>query len=377
MEKTPYYFVDYKKFRNNCMDVMQAFENEWGSNLIFGYSVKTNRYEGLIKYAYNELGWYAETVSPDEYNYCLRLNIDSSKVILNGPCKRKIINSAFENGTYLNLDNLDEVIELCKCSQIKDNVRVGLRVNFDLESICPGETTAGQSVSRFGIDCHSDDFKTAIELLKEHGLTKVGLHMHMSTKTRSLNVFQALAEQTVNLIGEYNMDVPFIDMGGGFFGGQIVEGKPSMKEYAKRICSTLKKKIKPDKTTLILEPGASVLATSVSYVTKVINTRKVRDVNIITLDGTMLHVNPFMSKRNQPFIANIDKERHCVDKQILCGCTCMENDRFGELEYKVELRVGDELIFKNVGAYTMAFNSHFIIEPPQIKSSREERWNLK
>ena len=370
MDNTPYYLVDFSLFRNNCLDFMQAFKNEWGDNIIFSYSVKTNHYKELIKYACNQLGWFIETVSPDEYNYCTSLQISPSKMILNGPCKGSVIYSAFSEGSYVNLDNLDEVRMICKNVNFINNVRVGIRVNFDLESLCPGETTAEKGISRFGIDCNSNDFKYALDLLKKKGVKKIGLHMHTSTKTRSLAVFRALANKVINLIDEYNIDISFIDIGGGFFGGQIINGKPTMNEYAKEICDILKQRIVPSAAVLILEPGASVLATCVSYVTKVINVRKISDVNIVTLDGTLLHINPFMAKRQQPFITNITENRSITDIQILCGCTCMENDRLGELKQMGELKVNDQLQFINVGAYTMAFNSHFIINPPNIKVTR-------
>lgn len=367
MDGTPYYLVDLNTFRNNCIDIMHAFIEEWGENLLFGYSVKTNHYKGLIEYAYNELGWYIETVSSDEYKYCRGLQINPSRMILNGPCKGTIMYSALLEGSYINLDNLDEVRDLCEHINLTNNIRVGLRVNFDLEHVCPGETTAGNRVSRFGIDCCSGDFENAINLLSQHGLKRIGLHMHTSTKTRSIAVFRALSSQAVNLINKYNIDLSFIDIGGGFFGGRVVDGKPSMKAYAENICSILKTGIIPSKTTLILEPGAAVLATCVSYVTKVTNIRKIRNISVVTLDGTLLHINPFMVERQQPFTMNIENDRALVDMQILGGCTCMENDRFGELKHMAELKVGDELKFKNAGAYTMALNSQFIIEPPSIR----------
>lgn len=367
MDETPYYLVDLNAFRDNCTEIVHAFIEEWGENLLFGYSIKTNHYKGLIEYAYNELGWYIETVSSDEYKYCQSLQIDPSRMILNGPCKGSTMYSAFLDGSYINLDNLDEVRDLCEHTDLVNNIRVGLRVNFDLEHVCPGETTAGDRISRFGIDCCSDDFENAINLLRQHGLKRIGLHMHTSTKTRSIAVFRALSNQVINLIDKYNIELSFIDIGGGFFGGQIVDGKPTMKAYAENICSILKTRIIPSKTTLILEPGAAVLATCVSYVTKVINIRKIRNTCVVTLDGTLLHINPFMVERQQPFTMNIENGRTLVDMQILGGCTCMENDRFAELKHMPELKVGDKLTFKNAGAYTMAFNSHFIIEPPSVK----------
>lgn len=363
---TPKYIIDFSKFRNNCYDIMNAFDREWDDNTIYGYSVKTNRDAELIKFAYEKLGWYIEMVSPDEYYYCSKLGIPKNRMILNGPCKENMIINDCPKVSYLNLDNLDEVRSFC-CMDY-ENINVGLRINFDLESVCPQETTAGLEVSRFGIDADSSDLDEAIMLLNNKNIEKIGLHLHTSTKTRSLNVFEKLAKKALEISNKYKITFSFIDIGGGFFGGQKVTGKPTMNDYAKVICNELKKGFNPKDTKLILEPGASVLATCTSYLTSVINIREIRGTKVITLDGTLLHINPFMINRNQPFkvIDNISG-RKIEEKQIICGSTCMENDRFTTIRHHECLLKGDVIEFHNVGAYTMAFNSYFILNPPKVE----------
>lgn len=380
---TPCYTIHLNTFEKNCANVMKAFEAAWKGNVEYGYSVKTNHDAGLMKYAHEKLGWYIETVSPDEYEYAKELGFDGRDIIFNGPCKNDIFKKALSEAAYVNLDSLSEVEEFCRMCR-KDSgfakqlkAKIGLRINFDLEAVCPGETTAGEEVSRFGICCENGDFARAVCMMREAGTEPSGLHLHTSTKTRSEGVFRALAAQAAKLITEYGLKPDFIDMGGGYFGGQAVPGKPSMEQYAQAISSELKAVVSPAATKLILEPGASVIAASVTYETKVISVRDVRGVKVVTLDGTLLHVNPFMAARNQPYIILPDTkengfdQRDKVKKQILCGCTCMENDRFARLSDAPEFKVGDVLSFKFAGAYTMAFNSDFIIKPAQVRYSSD------
>lgn len=378
MMATPCYIVDYNKFEENCSVVMEEFNSRWSGNVLFGYSVKTNRYSGLIRYAYKNLGWKVETVSMDEYQYCIDIGIPPQDIVLNGPCKIFGLKNAINNSSIINLDNIDEVLEFCKLSNQADNELVGLRVNFDLESACPGQTTAGKEVSRFGLDSSSEEFREAIRMLNKIGKNRIGLHMHTSTKTRSIDVFGAICDEVIRIVRNNQLDPSYIDIGGGFFGGQFVQNKPTMKEYAEVICGKLKNELNPEHTTLILEPGASVLATCVTYATKVLNVRDIRDSRIVTLDGTILHINPFMSKRNQPYelvecTDKIVKSREVKKRQILCGSTCMENDRISVIEEEKELVVGDVLHFQNVGAYTMVFNSNFIFNPPSIIEINESK----
>ena len=46
--KTPFYSVDMKKFSENCTEVMNAFLNAWGENVLFGYSVKTKDRKSVV-----------------------------------------------------------------------------------------------------------------------------------------------------------------------------------------------------------------------------------------------------------------------------------------------------------------------------------------
>lgn len=363
----PKYIIDFHKFEENCNEVQQAFDKEWNANTIYGYSVKTNRNQELIKFAYNN-AWYIEMVSPDEYEYCLNLGIESNRMILNGPCKESLIKQEKLEVKYINLDNMDEVYAYCTSGI---DSKVGLRINFDMEQMCPGETTAGDEVSRFGFDSEGDELLQAVNILKKYGYENIGVHLHTSSVTRSTDFFAALARKTVLLKEKLNINFDYIDIGGGFFGGQRIAGKPLMDDYAKAICNILKEAFSPCKTTLILEPGASVIATCVSYQTSVINVRDIRDTRIITLDGTLLHINPFMVKRSQPYIVMNDLEnREIIEKQIICGSTCMEKDRFDLIENKKEIKKGDILCFHNTGAYTMAFNSSFIFSPPKVEYVR-------
>lgn len=366
--KTPYYLVHRKKFEENCMEVEDSFKKLWGSKFICGYSFKTNYCQELIKVVQNR-GWFAEVVSADEFVYAKSMGFGNGKMICNGPVKGVMLRSALEQYQIINVDSLQEVEEICKIIEektfCKEKLVIGLRVNFNLEKLCPGETTAGNDVSRFGISYENGDFGKAILYLQKSKISISGIHMHTSTSSRSLNVFRELSKMACRLEKEFGLTLKYVDIGGGFFGGQIVDGKPLMSEYAKVITDELKKQFDPKIVTLIVEPGASIIATAIDYVTRVVNIRSILEERIITLDGTLLHINPFMAIRKP--VLEIDKTGdEEVDIQHLCGCTCMEKDRFDVLYHFRELLQDSKVIFHNVGAYTMSLNSSFIVKPPEI-----------
>ena len=140
-----------------------------------------------------------------------------------------------------------------------------------------------------------------------------------------------------------------------------------MSDYARTICKALCRTVNPQKVTLILEPGASILASSVDYICTVLNRRQVRGTGIITTDGSMLHINPFMAKRvPRADLMCKDQEREQLAQQIVCGATCMENDRLLYLNDEAALQEGDQILFHCAGAYTMSFNGCFIDSPPYV-----------
>ena len=373
--KTPCYVIDLERFRKNCMEIKRPFEEMWESRVEFGYSVKTNHDRNLMRYAAEQLGWYIETVSPAEYEDACAVTVPG-RIIFNGPCKGAYLKKAYEAGSMINLDHLSEVEELCGGVYGKDGgTEIGIRLNFDLESLCPGETTAGDSVSRFGICYENGDFAKAVGMLRAAGIEPAGIHLHTSTKSRSARVFRMLARKAAEVIREFDLKLSYVDMGGGFFGGQKVAGKPEMKEYAQCICDELRQAVSPQETRLILEPGASVLATSVLYLSRVINVREIRGTDVATLDGTLLHINPFFNDRVPPYRLYRNEEtavRARRKKQIVCGSTCMENDRFLERAEAEALCEGDLFEFHAAGAYTMAFNSQFILRTPEVYVRNEE-----
>ena len=94
----------------------------------------------------------------------------------------------------MNLDNLEEVERVCAAFRDSEHKSaVGLRVNYDIERDCPGETTCTGIPGRFGICLENGDFEKALAMLRESGIELAGLHLHQSSKTRSLAIYRSIA----------------------------------------------------------------------------------------------------------------------------------------------------------------------------------------
>ena len=361
--QTPCYIIDKNKFDTLLQEYYDIYIRLWSDKLILGYSVKTNHFPWLIRYA-EKKGWYAEVVSYDELQFVKKIGFPDSRIIFNGPQKNSTVLDMLKTDCIINVDNLQE-LEAIVSSGYKRSL--GLRVNFDLEQLCPGETTCGaQYTPRFGICLENGDFEQALNLLKKKDLSLSGLHLHTSTVSRSLKVYDAICNAAIAITKRFNLELAYIDIGGGFWGGNYFPNKPTPSEYAKTITDTLKTYFDPQSTTLILEPGAGILATAIDYLTSVVNIREIRGQKIVTMDGTSLHINSFMKPyQNSP--CTIINGGNALNENIeVVGNTCMELDRFYPRDLNCDLTMNSKLLFHCAGAYTMTHNSTFINTLPNV-----------
>ena len=374
--ESPCYIINSEDYEATIEGFKTEFEKRWGGNVKFGYSVKTNNLPYMLRAAMAH-GFFGEVVSPDEYAFACRCGCSEDKIIYNGPQKRNTVISAIKNGATVNLDNLDEVELVCR--ELKNPefaTTIGLRVNYDIEAECPGETTCEGIPGRFGICLENGDFEKALKLLHESGIKLSGLHMHQSSRSRSLRIFHSIAAKAVEIGQHFQLhELDYVDIGGGYFGGNFFPGKPNAAQYAQEICSVLREFYSPEKTTLIVEPGAGILSPSMDYLCSVLNIRDVRGKRIVTVDGSVVHINPFMNPHPTPFTM-IDGGAESDMEQIIGGSTCMEMDRLYPRDLKNLVERSSKLLFHACGAYMSVHNSNFINAAPNIYLYKDKDYVL-
>lgn len=364
--KTPCYILDEGKLEKNYYDLKNSFTAAWSEKFIIGYSFKTNSLPWVLNWI-KENGGYAEVVSEPEYRLALNLGFDKEKVVINGPYKGlDALRETLDNNAIVNLDSFHEIewIKNNKPSNDSGVWKLGLRINFDLESKCPGETIMGSEPGRFGFNIENGSLEKAIQELKEIPYVKiVGLHGHHSTRTKSLKIFTAISEALVDASKDIMTDIEYIDLGGCVFGDK--PGAPSFDEYASTITNILKRVFDPSKVTLIMEPGAALVASPFKYLCKVIDVKEVFEKTFVSTDGSLIHIDPQM--HGIPFYKEAFGSGEKVEKeQILGGFTCIEKDRMGIVKNENELRIDDYVLFHNTGAYSMSLSPLFIQYYPHI-----------
>ena len=359
---TPCYIVDEEKYVSNLTGFRDALMAAWG-NVVMSYSVKTNPQAWMIERA-KECAYRAEVVSDYEYEHVLRLGFSPSEIVFNGPIKgRDDFLHALRGGAVVNVDSKRELDWLEALDEVPAGAQMGVRVNINLDALCPGESRTGAEGSRFGFCPENGELAEAIRRIQAvPGLAVSGLHLHVNSQTRGAAVFGALARYAGELSARFELDLSYVDIGGGFFGG--VPNLARYEEYARAIAKGLSDSFDPASTALIVEPGGAIQATPVDFVATVLDVKDVRDQRIVVTEASRVWLDPTMSKTSHRYRLELvgDDVRPVYPRQTICGFTCMDTDRLMTLEDEPELRPGDRVVFEMVGAYTFCFNPAFFIE---------------
>lgn len=366
--KTPYFVID-KPVLDHYMDMLKtSLESSWG-NYRIGYSFKTNSLPWLVNYVKGN-GAFAEVVSNDEYLLAKYLGFADSEIVYNGPYKEKeSFKAVLLAGGIVNMDSVREIdwLEEILSEKLRKELNVGIRVNFDLESMCPGETTMGKTSGRFGFCLENGNFDNALTRLRGlDGVRVSGLHLHSSTKSRSVDVFKSIASTACDIKDKYDLDLSYVDIGGGYCGG--MEGRPEYPDYFPEVSKILRGAFDPEKTMLIVEPGISLISKCTSFISSVYDVRDIRGFRYIMTDGSRFNLDPTMIKSS--YLYEVEKEgsaeRRILKEQVVSGFSCMEADRMFTIEDGEELLPGDRIIYHNVGGYTMSLNPLFIQYFPPV-----------
>lgn len=371
---SPFYMVDRARFEANFDDLTAAFTARY-QPFILAYSYKTNYLPYLCDIISQKGGW-AEVVSRLEYDLAVKVGQNPSTIIFNGPIKStEEIKLALDNGSTVNLDSEYELEHVLRYAteHASQQVKIGLRINIGL-SDDQGLSHVQNSlkVGRFGFApaaiCEVKD-----KLAKAQNIRVVSLHGHTSTTDRSQWCFEVITRTLCEVAQKYFPEsVEMINVGGGFFGkmhpDMPFKNTPTFDDYAQVITDTLNSCPwgQQEKPTLVIEPGVAMVADAVSFVTKVVSIKTIRDQIFVTVDGSAFHAKPTFHSLNLPHeIITRDADGSEATYSVV-GATCMEKDILLKDITAPLPKAGDYIKIDSVGAYTIVMTPPFITPAPAI-----------
>ena len=349
--RTPCFLLDADELKACYREFRQALSERFSAATV-AYSVKTNANPALLQILRDE-GATAEVVSDTEYRLARSLGFAS--IICNGPVLgHDCFLEAVQSGALVNIDSKRELRWLSELPA-EASFKLGLRVNVSLPE--------DEQFSRFGFD--GDELKEAVGYLKAlPNVRLAGIHLHRTSKSRSLDVYRRIARRAAALVRDFGLELDYIDIGGGFFGH--FPGKPGFADYAAVLAEELQETCASG-TRIIVEPGNALVASPLTFVASVLDTKRIGDEYVAVTDGSRNDIDPFFRKSDYfKEFPTVEPGRPVERRQSVVGSTCLENDRFFQLEDAPRLREGDRIVFKNTGAYTMALSPLFIRYFPRV-----------
>ncbi len=252
----------------------------------------------------------------------------------------------------------DEAYELCRlCSHISANslsqfellskindetVSLGLRVNPGLSFTEDDRYDPCRSFSKLGVPL--------ADVNKNKNVNKInGLHFHtvfgqtgFEALLQTLDKLEHLSEIKLNTL-------KWLNLGGGYLYGQIADTEELVNKVNK-----LRQTYDLD---VFIEPGNAVIGHAGYLLTTVIDRFASGGKTVAVLDTSVNHHPEIFEYQKSPQLAWPTREgRHSA---ILAGSTCLAGDLFGEYRFDKPLQIGDRLVFKHVGAYSLVKANRF------------------
>ena len=224
---------------------------------------------------------------------------------------------------------------------------IGLRVNPKLSFVNDDRFDPCRQYSKLGVGIDDLWQASCLDQIK-------GLHIH---SVFSATDYAPLIKTIAKLRHYFGNDLAGLDwlnLGGGYLFNQISDHRPFI-DLVNRLHDDFK-------LAVYIEPGKAVVGHAGHLLTTVIDSFVSDGKTIAILDTSVNHNPEVFEYQRQP-------ECHEHDPQgqysaILAGNTCLAGDVFGEYRFHKPLAIGDKLIFKQLGAYSL------------IKANRFNGYNL-
>ncbi|MFC1566876.1 diaminopimelate decarboxylase, partial [bacterium] len=353
---TPLYIYSYAELKKNFEAYKKALK---GLNSLVCYALKTN---SNIAFAAElaKLGAGVDIVSQGELFRSLKAGFDSSKIVYAGVGKTDVeIEYALrKNILMFNVESVSELERINKIAKkLKKKARICFRVNPDVDPKTHPYVATGLAESKFGIDIKHAK-KTYVMTKKMSNIEPVGVHMHIGSQLLLVSPFEQAVKKLVALIRDLrteDINLKYLDIGGGLGISYKNEKVPTPSQLISRI----KKYIKGEDITLVLEPGRSISGTAGILVAKVIYNKQSSKKEFVIVDAAMNDLARPALYNAYHEIVPVQKVRRNIKVSDVVGPVCESGDFLAKNRKIPHIEEGEYLALKNAGAYAFSMSSNY------------------
>jgi carboxynorspermidine decarboxylase len=233
----------------------------------------------------------------------------------------------------------------------------GLRINPKLSFADDQRYDPCRRHSKLGVDIQAlaDGLPADIE----------GLHFH--TMFSGLD-FQPLLT-TLSIIEPLLSRYPqlrWLNLGGGYLYARITDQSP--------LISAIRRLHTEYGLQVFVEPGNALVGNAAYLLCTVLDRFESDGKTMLILDTSVNHLPEVFEYQVQPQL--LEADANAEQTAILAGCCCLAGDVFGEYHFQQLPAIGDKLVFKDVGAYSLIkasrFNGYNLPDVYWLKEGRTE-----
>lgn len=349
-----------------------AFSRHFAS-LRMAWSYKTNYLDAICKVMHREGSW-AEVVSVFEYDKALHLGVPPDQIHFNGPFKDEaLLERALPAGTIVHIDHFDELALAERVSEwLGIRPGVALRLTLAAEGAPPW--------SRFGFNLDNGQAMDAVRrLISGNKLELTGLHCHLGTFIQEPRAYRSAAAKLAAFANElrerHGVMLSFLDIGGGFAShntlkAQYMPGEqatPAFETYAEAVAEGLGALDYPpdQQPVLVLESGRALVDDAGYLISTVLANKRLDDGRrgLVVDVGVNVLFTSFWYRHD---VCPAQEFRGTPEPTVIYGPLCMNIDVVRDTLQYPPMKVGEQLVFRSVGAYNVTQWMQFITYRPAV-----------
>lgn len=356
---TPLYVYSASRIRQKIGMLSDAFASALppGRRPLIAFATKANTNKAVLNLMASS-GLGADVVSGGEMLRAMAAGIPAEKIVFSGVGKTdEELRYAIDHD-ILQI-NVESAAELERIMAMKPTrpVRLGFRLNPDVDAGTHAKISTGHSESKFGMPAEeiADLYALAGSI---PNLKPVGLSLHIGSQLTSLDPFAAAFENLARLGQKLKCET--LDFGGGLGISYNNEKLVDLNVYAGLVRDILA----PLNAALITEPGRFLVGDGGILLSRIIDVKTTTGDPILILDAGM---NDLMRPalydavhRILPVSGRGNEYKMTFD---IAGPVCESSDIFASAQSLPELKRGDLVALMDTGAYGASMASTYNSRP--------------
>ena len=359
---SPFYLYDEDKIKNK-IKFLNNLELDFSRK--FNFAVKANPNLAILNLIHR-CGFGAEVVSAGELFKSLKAGFEPEDIIFDGPGKTDFdLKYAITQKVHsINVENIEEVEFINDYSLSKGlKTNIGIRINPDIDGSTMDKITTGLSGGKFGISIDQIDFDTISNL---EGVNLKTLSVHIGSQITDYQKLLGSYENLIKIADEQNLknniNIDTLDFGGGFAVLDHSDKEINFDSW-KNNCNKI---LSGKNYNIIFEPGRFVVADSCELISKVLYIKNSGNKKIAIIDCSFSeYIRPALYDLKPPIkVSNKSKDVEIYD---IAGGICESTDYFVKDIELPKIKVGDNIVFMNVGAYGSSMSSTYNSRPRPLE----------